>query len=312
MAWGFFKKLVIAERLGILVDTVYGGYADYPGAFIWIATVCYAFQLYTDFSGCMDIVLGMSESLGILLPENFQTPFFAGSIAEYWRRWHITLGVWMKEYVFYPVLRTDFFAGLNKSWRERFGKKKGKQYATFVAMFILWLTVGIWHGGDWKFVIGSGLLHWFYIVMEELLAPPSARLMEKWGMEPKGRFIGAVRVIRTFFLVCIGDLFFRASSVGDAFSMLKRAVSVFNPSVLWNGAILGLGLDWIEMGIVFVSLAVLCAVSVMQQKGPVRDKIAGMALPLRWAIWYMLLFSVILLGCYGPGYSAGEFIYQGF
>ena len=312
MAWGFFKKLVIAERLGILVDTVYGGYVDYPGAFIWIATACYAFQLYTDFSGCMDIVLGMSESLGILLPENFQTPFFAGSIAEYWRRWHITLGVWMKEYVFYPVLRTDFFAGLNKSWRERFGKKKGKQYATFVAMFILWLTVGIWHGGDWKFVIGSGLLHWFYIVMEELLAPPNARLMEKWGMEPKGRFIGAVRVVRTFFLVCIGDLFFRASSVGDAFSMLKRAVSVFNPSVLWNGAILGLGLDWIEMGIVFVSLAVLCAVSVMQQKGPVRDKIAGMALPLRWAIWYMLLFSVILLGCYGPGYSAGEFIYQGF
>lgn len=131
-------------------------------------------------------------------------------------------------------------------------------------------------------------------------------------MEPKGRFIRAVRVVRTFFLVCIGDLFFRASSVGDAFAMLKGAVSVFNPSVLWNGAVLGLGLDWIEMGIVFVSLAVLCAVSVMQQKGPVRDKIAGMALPLRWAIWYMLLFSVILLGCYGPGYSAGEFIYQGF
>ena len=109
MLWGFFKKLVIAERLGILVDTVYENYGDYPGTFIWVATVCYAFQLYTDFSGCMDIVLGMSESLGILLPENFQTPFFAGSIAEYWRRWHITLGVWMKEYVFYPVLRTKFF-----------------------------------------------------------------------------------------------------------------------------------------------------------------------------------------------------------
>lgn len=312
MLWGFFKKLVIAERLGTLVDTVYGGCGDYPGAFIWVATVCYAFQLYTDFSGCMDIVLGMSESLGILLPENFQTPFFAGSISEYWRRWHITLGVWMKEYVFYPVLRTGFFTKLNQSWREKFGKKKGKQYATFAAMFILWLTVGIWHGGDWKFVIGSGLLHWFYIVMEELLAPPSARLMERWHIDPKCRTIAVVRMVRTFFLVCIGDLFFRAASVGDAFAMLKGAVSVWNPSVLWNGALFELGLDRIEMSIAFGALLLLLAVSILQQKGSVRDRIAGHALPIRWIIWYALLFGVILFGCYGPGYSAGEFIYQGF
>lgn len=312
MVWGFFKKLVIAERLGMLVDTVYGGYADYPGTFIWFATVCYAFQLYTDFSGCMDIVLGMSESLGILLPENFQTPFFAGSIAEYWRRWHITLGVWMKEYVFYPVLRTKFFTNLNKSWRERFGKKKGKQYATFAAMFVLWLTVGIWHGGDWKFVIGSGLLHWFYIVMEELLALPCARLMEKWHIDSKGKGIGRLRIARTFFLVCIGDLFFRAASVQDAFAMLKGAVSVWNPSVLWDGSLTGLGLDWIEMMIVVCALILLYAVSLLQTKGSVRDRIAKKALPVRWIIWYALLFAVILLGCYGPGYSAGEFIYQGF
>ena len=312
MLWGFFKKLVIAERLGTLVDTVYGGYGEYPGAFIWVATVCYAFQLYTDFSGCMDIVIGMSESLGIILPENFRTPFFSESIAEYWRRWHITLGVWMKEYVFYPVLRTKFFTDLNRSWRERFGKKRGKQYATFAAMFILWLTVGIWHGGDWKFVIGSGLLHWFYIVMEELLAPPCARFMERCHMEPKGRLIRGVRIVRTFFLVCIGDLFFRAESVGDALAMLRGAVSVWNPSVLWNGALFELGLDWMEMVIVVVALLLLWGVSLMQQKGSVRERIAGRALPVRWIIWYALLFGVILLGCYGPGYSAGEFIYQGF
>lgn len=312
MLWGFFKKLVIAERLGILVDTVYGGYAGYPGAYIWVATACYAFQLYTDFSGCMDIVLGMSESLGILLPENFRTPFFAGSISEYWRRWHITLGVWMKEYVFYPVLRTNLFTNLNKAWKEKFGKKKGKQYATFAAMFVLWLTVGIWHGGDWKFVIGSGLLHWFYIVMEELLAPPCARLMEKWRIEADGRAVKIVRIVRTFFLVCVGDLFFRAASVGDAFAMLKGAVSVWNPSVLWNGSLLELGLDLMETVIVIVALFVLYAVSFAQNRGSVRDRIADRPLLLRWLVWYALLFAVILLGCYGPGYSAGEFIYQGF
>ena len=312
MAWGFFKKLVIAERLGMLVGTVYGEYTTYPGAYIWIATVCYAFQLYTDFSGCMDIVLGMSESLGIILPENFQTPFFAGSIAEYWRRWHITLGVWMKEYVFYPVMRTKLFTSLNQSWREKFGKKKGKQYATFAAMFILWLTVGVWHGGDWKFVIGSGLLHWFYIVMEEVLAPPCARFMEKCHINPKGRIVGIVRIVRTFFLVCIGDLFFRAASVGDAFAMLREAVSVWNPSVLVNGSLFELGPERIEAAVAAVALLLLYMVSLLQQKGSVRDRIARMPLPVRWVIWYALLFGVILFGCYGPGYSASEFIYQGF
>lgn len=312
MAWGFFKKLVIAERLGTLVDTVYGGYTEYPGAYIWFATVCYAFQLYTDFSGCMDIVLGMSESLGIILPENFQTPFFAKSVAEYWRRWHITLGVWMKEYVFYPVLRTPFFTRLNKTWRDRFGKKKGKQYATFAAMFVLWLTVGIWHGGDWKFVIGSGLLHWFYIVMEELLAPACGRLMKKCRIDPECKAVSLVRILRTFLLVCIGDLFFRAASVGDAFAMLGRAVSVWNPSILWNGALFELGLDWEEMLIALFALLLLYVVSILQQRGSVRDRIGGKPLPVRWGIWYILLFAVILLGCYGPGYSAGEFIYQGF
>lgn len=312
MVWGFFKKLVIAERLGMLVDTVYGEYTTYSGVYIWIATVCYAFQLYTDFSGCMDIVLGMSESLGIILPENFQTPFFAGSIAEYWRRWHITLGVWMKEYVFYPVMRTKFYTNLNRSWREKFGKKKGKQYATFAAMFILWLTVGIWHGGDWKFVIGSGLLHWFYIVMEEMLAPPCAHIMEKFRINAKGRIISVVRIVRTFFLVCIGDLFFRAASVGAAFAMLREAVSVWNPSVLVNGALFELGLDRTEISVASAALILLYLVSLLQQKGSVRERIARMPLPVRWAIWYTLLFGVILFGCYGPGYSASEFIYQGF
>lgn len=312
MLWGFFKKLVIAERLGTLVDTVYGQYGEYPGAYIWFATVCYAFQLYTDFSGGMDIVLGISESFGIDLPENFETPFFAKSISEYWRRWHITLGVWMKEYVFYPVLRTKAFTNLNKKWKEKFGKKKGKQYTTFAAMFILWFTVGVWHGGDWKYVIGSGLLHWCYIVLEELLAAPCARAMDRLHIRADGKCIAVVRVLRTFFLVCIGDLFFRAASVGDAFAMLAKAVAVWNPQILWNGALLNLGLEPEELLIALVSLLILWLVSCLQQKESVRERIGRKPLPVRWVIWYALLFYVILLGCYGPGYSASEFIYQGF
>ncbi len=312
MVWGFFKKLVIAERLGVLVNTVYGAYETYDGAYIWVATAAYAFQLYTDFSGCMDIVLGMSESLGIALPENFQTPFFSKSVAEYWRRWHITLGVWMKDYVFYPLLRSRLFTRINNKLKEKCGKKRGKQYATFLAMFVLWLTVGIWHGGDWKFVIGSGLLHWCYIVLEELLTPGFSGLLARLHLKVEGRFVTGFRILRTFFLVCVGDLFFRAASVGDAFRMLAKAAGHCNPEILWNGSLLTLGLDGIETAITVLSLLVLWAVSLLGRKGPVRDVIAKKPLPLRWFLWYILLFAVILFGCYGPGYSATEFIYQGF
>ena len=179
-------------------------------------------------------------------------------------------------------------------------------------MFVLWLTVGVWHGGDWKFVIGSGLLHWFYIVMEELLAPPFARLNKRLHLDEEGRFLNGVRMLRTFFLVCIGDLFFRSASVGDASAMLKRAVGVWNPQILWDGSLLQLGLDGIETAVAGFALLLLWAVSLKQRKEQVRECIARKPLPLRWALWYALLFAVILLGYYGPGYSAAEFIYQGF
>lgn len=312
MLWGFFKTLVISERMNLIVNTVYDNYANYNGIYIWIATICFAFQLYTNFSGSMDIALGVSQTFGIKLPENFETPFFSKTISEYWRRWHITLGVWMKEYVFYPLLRTQAFAKLGKSCREKFGKKRGKQFTTFTAMLILWFTVGVWHGGAWKFVIGSGLLHWFYIVVGELLNPAYKRLMEKCHIRADSKGLDLWRMIRTFFLVNIGFVFFRAESVAAACRMLASAVQIGNVGALFHGSLFSLGLDWIEFTIAVVSLLVLLAVSVLQQKESVRERIARKNIVIRWMIWYALLFYVILLGYYGPGYSAAEFIYQGF
>lgn len=312
MVWGFFKTLVISERMNLAVNTVYDNYSQYPGVYIWIATVCFAFQLYTNFSGSMDIVLGMSQTFGIRLPENFETPFFSKNISEYWRRWHITLGVWMKEYVFYPLLRTETFTNLGKKLRKKFGKKRGKQLTTFAAMFVLWFTVGIWHGGDWKFVIGSGLLHWFYIVSGELLAPFFQKTMERLHINPKSKWMDGFRILRTFFLVNIGFVFFRAASVQDAFCMLKEAVSIWNFGTLFHGGLFTLGLDVIETVIAVVSLLILLAVSLLQQKGTVRERIEKKNVAARFIIWYALLFYIILLGHYGPDYSAAEFIYQGF
>ncbi len=312
MLWGFFKTLVISERMALIVNTVYGDYKKYSGFYIWIGTVAFAFQLYTNFSGGMDIALGVSQTFGLRLPENFDRPFFSRSISEYWRRWHITLGVWMKEYVFYPLLRTSFFMKLNKDMKEKLGKKKGKQLTTFAGMFILWFTVGIWHGGDWKYIIGSGLLHWFYIVSGELFSPLSVRMMAALHIRSKSRGMEVFRIIRTFFLVNVGFVFFRAPSVGDAFAMLKEALKIGNFYGVITGGILSLGLDWIELAIGVISLLILLAVSLAQRKGSVRERIAAKVLPVRWLLWYALLFYVILLGYYGPGYSAAEFIYQGF
>lgn len=312
MLWGFFKILVISERMGLVADTVYGDYNNYPGFYIWIGTIAFAFQLYTNFSGGMDIALGLSQTFGIKLPENFERPFFSKNISEYWRRWHITLGIWMKEYIFYPILRSSFFTKLNKNMRNKFGKKRGKQFTTFAGMFILWFTVGIWHGGDWKYIIGSGLLHWFYIVSGELLEPWFTRIMNKLHIKSKSRGMDIFRIIRTFFLVNIGFVFFRASSVGDAFEMLREAINIGNITAVLSGGIFSLGLNWIEFSIGVISLLILFSISLLQRKGSVREKIAAKALPVRWLLWYGLLFYVILLGYYGPGYSVAEFIYQGF
>ena len=179
-------------------------------------------------------------------------------------------------------------------------------------MFVLWLTVGIWHGGDWKFVIGSGLLHWFYIVSGELLTPFFDRCMEKCHINPKSRWVDAFRILRTFFLVNIGFVFFRADSVSAALCILKESIVLWRAEGLLDGAFSVLGMDLIEWTIGVVSLLLLFMVSLLQQKEDVRERIEKRKLPVRFAIWYALLFYTILLGYYGPEYSAAEFIYQGF
>lgn len=310
--WGFFKTIVISERMRVIVDTVYDNPSDYTGIYVIFATICYAFELYTNFSGAMDIVLGISQMLGLRLPENFETPFFSQTVSEYWRKWHITLGVWMKEYVFYPLLRTGWMVKVMSKSKEKFGKKKGKMLATFLAMFILWFTVGVWHGGDWKYVIGSGLLHWLYIVSEEATEPFFNSLWAKLKVNPKSKVLVCIRVVRTFLLVCIGFIFFRANTFSQALLLIKNIFGGFGFVQFVTGGIFTLGLDPIEAVIALVSLGILICVSALCQKQSVRERISTKPLALRWIIWYALLFYTILLGYYGPGFSAAEFIYQGF
>lgn len=356
MLWGFCKKLVIAERLSVIVATVYDDPATFCGRYVWLAIICFTLQLYADFSGLMDIVLGISQCFGIVLPENFDTPFFSRSIAELWRRWHMTLGVWFKEYLFYPLLRTRIHTGLQEKLKKAFtteatdsseskaaakkATKRAKRISTYIAMFVLWLTIGLWHGANLTFVIGSGLLQWVYIVLEETFETPFKKLWERIHVDPSNKFLEAVRIVRTFLLFAFSMTFFRAASVGEAIRLLGcglksasgAAASAATPttgsvsvSVIRDLAagfseqgirvmndVSVLGLSYADLIIVMVSLILLLAVDILKTKCDVREAIASRPIVLRFIIWLALLFYVILLGQYGPGYSAAEFIYQGF
>lgn len=171
MLWGLFKKLVLSARLAILVDTIYSDPVMYPGLYIWLAAALFMFRLYTDFSGCIDIIMGASECYGIKLPENFRTPFFSRSVQEFWQRWHITLGGWMRDYILYPVLRTGALRRLTGWVKVRFGKKAARQIPSYLGMLCVWFLMGLWHGGAWKYVLGQGLWFWLMIVLSQVFEP---------------------------------------------------------------------------------------------------------------------------------------------
>lgn len=316
VVWGLFKKLVISERMAVLVNTVYGDYYTYNGLYIGFATICFAFQLYTDFSGAMDIALGVSETLGVQMEENFDTPFFARSISEYWRRWHITLGTWMKDYVFYPVLKSELFITVGDKAKRSLGKKKGKKVPTYLGMVVLWFMVGMWHGGAWKYIVGSGLLHCFYIISGQMLEPFFSKVIKLFKVKTDCFIFHLFQNLRTFFLVCVGFVFFRSSSLQDGLDMLKMSVYP-NIGIFTNRSFFQLSLGGRDSLIGFFSLGVLFLVSLLQKKYhaegiKVRMKLAEQNLVFRWMVYYILIFSVIIFGFYGPGYSAGEFIYQNF
>ena len=311
MLWGLMKKLVISERLAMVVDSIYSEPASWGAGYLVLGTFCFSFQLYTDFSGCMDIILGVSEALGIRLPENFNRPFLSRTVAEYWRRWHITLGAFMKDYLFYPVLRTGFFSSMSLKLRKSLGKKAGKTVVTAAAMLILWTTVGFWHGGDIKYVIGSGLLHWFYITTGEIVNPVFNKFWKRFTFGPDALCLNVLRVIRTFCLVSIGFVFFRAESALIAAGILGRIFSIARGTL----SIGDIGISLKDTLVMLMFLVIMIAVELIADRCPdkdIRKTIASFRLPVRWIIWFALIFAVIIFGKYGPGYDSAAFIYQEF
>lgn len=313
--WGFFKKLVIAERLAVIVNTVYADYVTYAGWYVAIASVLFTLQLYADFSGAMDIALGTSECFGIHLPENFNTPFYAASIAEFWRRWHITLGGWLREYVFYPTQRSKVFRNLKKQCKRCWGKDYEKKFnlPLYAGMFVTWFLIGAWHGGNWSCILmGAGLYYWFLITASEICAPLFSRLTKILKINTECFSWRLFQRIRTFILFSFGLSFFRATSLIDGIKMWRSAFAVNNKWVFFDQSLYSLGLDRQDFGVVAFGVLLILLVGVWKQFGDVRKQIMEQNYMFRLALIMALLFATIVFGLYGPEYNGAGFIYQQF
>ena len=314
LLWGYFKKMVIAERAGIFVNEVFSNYdsAGYQGFVIFIAALLYGFQIYADFSGGMDIVFGASDMLGIHLTENFRQPYFAKSVSEFWQRWHMTLGGWMKDYVFYPICLSKRAARAQKSLKKKFGNHYGRVLVPTFASFIAFLIVGIWHGAEWKYVV-YGIFMATFVSSNTLFEQLYMDIRTKLKIDDKSFWYSAFQILRTTMIVLVGRFFSRGASAMDAVRMIRAMFSSFNLWVFSDNSLLNMGLDQKNWNLLIVMIVFLMVVDYFNEKGVViRNRIAGMVFPARWIVYYAAIFAVLIFGIYGAGYDASSFIYQNF
>ena len=291
--WGLFKVLVMSTRLNIFVSTVYGDLSNYNSLIIFLSILLYTFELYTNFSGSIDIIMGISNMFGINLPENFNNPFASETITEFWRRWHITLGEWLRIYIFYPLLKSNVMQNLTKKCKGLFGKK-GKKIPTFISMFILWVLIGIWHGGEYKYILASGILQFIFIFFEDITNSVNKRCSKP---------IKCIRILRTFILFSLSMVFFRAISIESGLSIFK---SLANFSA-------GFSIDFfsiVDYIIIGVSLIVLLVVDNFMDR--IKELASKIKLEYKLSLIFTLIIIVLLFGKYGLGFVSTDFIYGKF
>lgn len=317
--WGYFKKLVIADRAVIALTTVTDNYTAYNGTTITFTVLLYALQLYADFSGGIDISRGVAQIFGIDMAQNFKRPYFAKDINDYWRRWHITLGAWLKNYVFYPIAMSKQFINMSKNIKNtKFGNTKAgshiaKVLPTSIASLIVFLIVGIWHGANWKYV-GFGLWNGLIIMISILLRPVFDFVLAKLHINPKSFLYGVFQMFRTFIVVLVGYVFDIAPSFSGAVNMIN--LSLFDQHIRAGiTQICNLGVGKKDYVVLLAGMLVIFVVSVIQERNSstsLRVILDKKPLILRWSLTLVCLVTVLIFGIYGPGYNPAEFVYMQF
>ncbi|MBQ9890591.1 MAG: MBOAT family protein [Firmicutes bacterium] len=308
--WGFFKKLVIADRLAPVVVTLTGKAENYPGVFVLGTILFYGLQIYGDFTGGIDITIGVAQMLGIKVTENFDRPFFSKNIAEYWRRWHITMGTWFKDYIFYPLSVSQGMIKLSKWSREKLGPQIGKRLPVYISTILVWLATGIWHGAAWHFIVW-GLLNCVVILISQELAPLYRRFHERFAFS-NTRAWDVFQVFRTFWLMGMIRVLDVYKDVPTTFKMLGTIFTTPNWGKLFDGSFLKLGISGADYLVVLFGTLVMFFVSLAKGKGDVREMLAEKPAVPRYICIWLLLAAVLVFGAYGIGYDAAQFIYNQF
>ena len=312
--WGYFKKLIIAERTGLVFRSIIEFYDinGLTGPVLFFAFIVYGFQIYSDFAGGMDITLGISEIFGIQVVENFNRPYFSRNVAEFWQRWHMTLGAWMRNYVFYPLALSKPFNAFGKKIRGVFGSHAAKIIPTSIASFIVFLLVGIWHGTGYKYV-AYGLYNAFFVSTATLLEPMYEKA-RKFFRVPESSFIWYLfQMGRTLLLVTIGRYFSSSTSFMKALRLLKSTFFIDDTAFAYTTWPQVMQLGKLDAACITLAVLLMFAVDIFNERGVcVREKLVKKALPIRWAVYIACILCLAVFGKYGVGFDSGAFIYQGF
>ncbi|MCR4905527.1 MAG: MBOAT family protein [Clostridiales bacterium] len=288
MLWGYFMKMVIADRAAIYVNAVYGSPEKFPGAYIVLATVLFAFQIYCDFAGYSTIALGAAETLGIRLVKNFEEPYLSTSIREFWKRWHVTLNTWFVDYVYIPLG----------------GSRKGRlmKYRNIMIVFLL---SGLWHGARWSFVLWGGLNGLFQI-LEDLLSGAFKKF--KKGADSFASRLA--KTLGTFLLIDFTWLFFRANGIRHAVTLLSSILTTHNPWILFDGTAAGGILSEKEFAVLLLSLGILLAAGLCARHGiRLSERIEKEPTAFRWIVYIGAILGILIFGVWGSVYNASNFIY---
>ena len=312
ICWGLAKQYLVANRVNILVKAVFASSGSYGGGITLLAGALYTLQLYCDFSGTMDFVVGTGRIFGVRLPENFRQPFFSRTASEFWQRWHITLGLWLRDYVFYPVSLSTPVKHAGHAARKLLGNHMGSVAVSGIALLAVWFGNGLWHGAGGQYVLFG--LYWFAAIW---LGGFAEVLAQEWcprlSIRRDGKVWRALQHVRTLGIVVVGEIIFRAPGGRAALQLLAEAVR--NPSIgtLFDGTVAKLGLSSADAVCLLIALAALLVVGLMRERGAWSAERLWRASHLAPCLMCCaLFFIVIIFGAYGTGYVPVDPMYASF
>lgn len=310
--WGYMKKLVIADLSFAFIWEIVCDYQDCSGTAIALSMLLYSARGFADFSGGIDIMRGICEVVGITLPSNFRQPYLSRSLSEFWRRWHITLGDWFKDYVFFPLATSKPYNSLGKLLRKKLSRTTSDRICTSLVSLITFVLIGIWHGSSFGYVI-YGFWHGLIIAISTMLTDVFPAVLKKLHINPESWYWKTFQVVRTYILVVLGLYLVLPLDYHDGFEMLK--MTFFGPfqELGTLNKVLTKYHFYREFPVVMVGVAVMLLSAIPAAKGiNIREKLNKLPFPIQWVILIAAIIYVCVYGAYGDAYDATSFIYQVF